>query len=188
MIVEQFINNYGYLAIFLGTFLEGETVLIIGGFLASRHFLSLSLVILVTFIATMLWDQLFFYLGRKYGHKIFVFKPNWESRIRKILRSIHKNSKKFMISSRFIYGTRTLGPLAIGMSKIPAWEYFSFNFVATLIWSICFGVLGYFFGYSLQIFVGRIRHYEFIIVLLLIIGFAITWPIYRYYMKKSGEI
>ena len=39
--MEQFVATYGYAAIALGTFFEGETILVIGGFLAHRGYLGL---------------------------------------------------------------------------------------------------------------------------------------------------
>lgn len=54
------IEHFGYLAILVGTLLEGETFLILGGFAAHRGYLDLSLVILSAFLGTVLGDQLFY--------------------------------------------------------------------------------------------------------------------------------
>jgi membrane protein DedA with SNARE-associated domain len=63
MTFELLIARYGLPAIFLGTMLEGETVVIIGGFLAHRGYLSLFGVIIAATIGTLLADQFFFFLG-----------------------------------------------------------------------------------------------------------------------------
>jgi membrane protein DedA with SNARE-associated domain len=57
---ETIIAQYGYFAIIIGTFLEGETILVIGGFLAHIGLLSLPLVILSAFIGSFSGDQLYF--------------------------------------------------------------------------------------------------------------------------------
>jgi len=176
------------LVIFFGTFFEGETVLVVGGFLAHGRYLSLFFVIFFAFIATMLWDQLFFHLGRRYGNKILNLKPKWDIQVRKLLVKIKRNTKKVMFSYRFVYGTRTVMPFAIGISGVSPKRYFFFNFIYTLIWSVGFGVLGYFFGYSLELFLGRIRSHELKIALFIIIVFAVVWPIYRYFMNRLGKI
>ncbi|HYB20914.1 MAG TPA: hypothetical protein VEH09_08285 [Thermodesulfobacteriota bacterium] len=41
MIPERLFDTYGYWAILVGTFFEGETVLILGGFVASQGYLNL---------------------------------------------------------------------------------------------------------------------------------------------------
>ena len=43
MSLQELVSNYGYLAISIGTFLEGETILILGGLAAHRGFLQLPL-------------------------------------------------------------------------------------------------------------------------------------------------
>ena len=52
MSLEQFIENYGYLAVLIGTFLEGETIVILGGIAAKLGHLSVEGVALAAFIGT----------------------------------------------------------------------------------------------------------------------------------------
>lgn len=49
--MESLIENYGYLAILIGTFLESETILVLGGFIAHQGYLALPWVILAAFAA-----------------------------------------------------------------------------------------------------------------------------------------
>ncbi|OGW54076.1 MAG: hypothetical protein A2Y81_02175 [Nitrospirae bacterium RBG_13_43_8] len=51
-LLENLIKTYGYWAMLIGTFLEGETILIIGGFVAYLGYLKLSLVMLIAFIGS----------------------------------------------------------------------------------------------------------------------------------------
>ena len=45
MTPELLLQKFGYLAVFLGTFLEGETILVMAGFFAERGYLRLPLVV-----------------------------------------------------------------------------------------------------------------------------------------------
>ena len=47
--LEILVSAYGYPALFIGTFLEGETILVIAGFLAHRGYLELPWVIVIAF-------------------------------------------------------------------------------------------------------------------------------------------
>ena len=58
MSLQQLITDYGYLAILMGTFLEGETILILGGFASHRGYLELPWVVVSAFIGTLAGDQL----------------------------------------------------------------------------------------------------------------------------------
>jgi membrane protein DedA with SNARE-associated domain len=60
MAVESLIEEYGYIAVFVGAFLEGETVLVLAGFAAHRGHLDLPRVITMAMFAGWLGDQLYF--------------------------------------------------------------------------------------------------------------------------------
>ena len=61
--LESIIDTYGYVAVTIGTFFEGETILVIAGFAAHQGYMKLPGVIIAAFIGTVFGDQLFFYLG-----------------------------------------------------------------------------------------------------------------------------
>src|SRR5690242_4763030 len=46
---EPLLHHFGYLAVFIGTFLEGETILVFAGFFAERGYLKWLLVVLCAF-------------------------------------------------------------------------------------------------------------------------------------------
>ena len=48
--IQQFLQEFGYFALFLGTFFEGETILVLAGFLAFRGYMDLKLVMIVAFL------------------------------------------------------------------------------------------------------------------------------------------
>ena len=52
------VHTYGYAAVFIGSFLEGETTLALGGFAAQRGHLALPWVIAVAEAGGFLGDQL----------------------------------------------------------------------------------------------------------------------------------
>ena len=78
MSLEELVANYGYAAIAIGTFLEGETILVLGGFSAHRGFLDLKWVIFCAFLGSFLGDQAAFYIGRFRGEKFLDKRPRWK--------------------------------------------------------------------------------------------------------------
>ncbi len=69
--LECLVREYGYFALLIGTFLEGETILIIGGLLAKLGLLKLPTVMLVVFIGSFSGDQLYFYIGYFKGQELY---------------------------------------------------------------------------------------------------------------------
>jgi len=63
-LLREYLELHGYWVLFIGTFLEGEAILIMAGFLAFQGYLNVGGVILTAFAGSFLGDQFYFYLGR----------------------------------------------------------------------------------------------------------------------------
>jgi membrane protein DedA with SNARE-associated domain len=158
--LESLINTYGYLTIFIGTFLEGETVLVLGGFAAFRGYLSLPCVILTAFLGSLLGDQLFFYLGRKHSQGLLEKRPHWKPRVERAQRIIRRFQTPIILGFRFLYGLRTIAPFAIGMSRVTYGKFIVMNTAGAFIWAVAVGGGGYLFGQAMHALLGHIKKYE----------------------------
>jgi membrane protein DedA with SNARE-associated domain len=158
--METLIQNYGYLAILVGTFFEGETILILGGFAAQRGYLDLPWVMAAAFIGTLCGDQLFFILGRWHSRAFLSRRPKWNERIVKAEQLLKRFKILPMIVFRFFYGFRSVTPFVIGMSAFPAPRFVLLNAIGAGIWAVVIGTAGYFFGNALDAFLGNIKHRE----------------------------
>jgi len=65
--LPQLLSQYGYLAVFVGALLEGESILLLAGYAANGGYLSFWIVVAIAFFGATLGDQMFFFLGRRYG-------------------------------------------------------------------------------------------------------------------------
>jgi membrane protein DedA with SNARE-associated domain len=61
--MEDLLVQFGYIAVFVGTFLEGETILALAGFAASNGYLLLPKVMAVAVVGAFLGDQACFFVG-----------------------------------------------------------------------------------------------------------------------------
>jgi membrane protein DedA with SNARE-associated domain len=184
--METIIQNYGYLAILVGTFLEGETVLILGGFAAQRGYLELPWVIAVAFIGTLCGDQLFFILGRWHSRAFLSRWPKWDKQIVKAERLLKRFKILLMLMFRFFYGLRSVTPFVIGMSAFPAPQFVLLNALAAGVWAVVIGTGGYFFGNALDAFLGNIKHRELqAFVAIAFIGILI-W-LARFYRQRKRK-
>jgi membrane protein DedA with SNARE-associated domain len=175
MSLEDLISNYGYLAILVGTFLEGETVLVLGGFAAHRGYLELPWVIASAFLGTLLGDQFFFYLGRLKGQGFLLKRPTWQARSERLFALLGRHEVWVIIGFRFLYGLRSVTPFAIGACRYSPFRFLILNILGAAIWAITVGVLGYLFGYAIEEMIGNIKHYE----LWFFLSVAVLWLIIR---------
>ena len=147
--LEHLIAQYGYLAILIGTFLEGEMILVLGGFAAHEGLLNLWLVIALAFLGTLAGDQLYFFLGRMKGHALIKRFKFLRENIHHVHNLLEKYDTLYIIGFRFLYGLRTISPVIIGTTKIKTSKFVILNIIGAAIWAIAFGFLGYVFGLAL---------------------------------------
>ena len=184
MTLEHVIDSYGYLALVVGTFLEGETILVLGGIAAKLGYLRLPWVIVSAFVGTLMSDQLFFFLGRWQGQAFLLKHPHWQSRAEKVRRMLERHRIPIIIGFRFVYGFRTVTPFVLGMSRVPVIEFVVFNIVGAAAWASTIAGLGYAFGKAMELLLGDLRHYEKWILLSVIAVGALIWLLHLASDKK----
>jgi membrane protein DedA with SNARE-associated domain len=158
--MEELIARYGYAAVLVGTFLEGETILVLGGLAAKLGLLELRYVMLAGFVGSAFGDQLFYFMGRHWGGRILGRFPAMKARIGPALRLLHRHQIPFILTFRFIYGVRSVSSFAIGLSGIRPRVFVWLNLIAAAIWAVAVGGAGYLFGHALEAFLGRVDKYQ----------------------------
>lgn len=188
MTFESVLQAYGYWALLVGTFLEGETILIIGGFAAHRGYLNLSLVILAAFTGTLAGDQLYFFIGRNKGKPFLDKRPSWLRQIEKVHGLLERHHTLLILGFRFLYGLRTVTPFVIGMSRVKAGKFIILNIVGALVWALIFGTGGYLFGAALEIILEDIKRYEMLTFICIALAGLTVWTIHFYKNNRRKEV
>ena len=182
MTLEAIISTYGYVAIAIGTFLEGETILILGGLAAHRGYLELHWVIGCAFLGTLFGDQLYFFIGRLKGKALLDKRPGWKSKSEKVFTLLDRHQVLLILGFRFLYGFRTVTPFLVGISGISPYKFLILNIIGAGVWAIAIGVLGYLFGHSLEILLGDLKRYELLIFTVLAVMGLVVWG---YHWRKN---
>ena len=171
---EHLIRTYGYWALLVGTFLEGETILIIAGALAGQGYLELPFVILSALAGSVAGDQLHFFIGRFKGQWILSKFANQRQRLEKVLRLVERHRILLVLIFRFMYGLRTITSFTLGMTRMPIWLYAPLNLVGAITWAVTFASAGYLFGYAVLPVLTKAKHYQLrLLGVLCIVGMAI---------------
>jgi membrane protein DedA with SNARE-associated domain len=183
--IHSFIDTYGYIAILVGSFLEGETILVLGGLAAHSGYLDLPFVILMAFIGSLCGDQLFFFLGRWHSDAFLKKRPSWCARVAKARKLLDRFRIPIILGFRFFYGLRTVTPFVIGMSAVPTVRFVFLNAVGALIWAIAVGTGGYLFGNALEILIGNIKHHEIRVFGVIAALGALIWIVHLVRRKRN---
>lgn len=184
----ELIQNYGYLVVFIGTLLEGETIVMLAGFAAFQGHLSLQYVVPIAILGSSLGDHLFFYLGRMKGRSVLAKRPHWHARVGKIHHLLLRHQNLLIFGSRFMYGFRMAIPVVLGTSKVSAFRFSLLNIAGAIVWSIFFAFGGYMFGEAIEKFLGNIKKIEGYILLGIIIVVALVQMVNWWIGRKEEEI
>jgi membrane protein DedA with SNARE-associated domain len=158
--LQSLIEHYGYFAIFVGCFLEGETVLVLGGFAAHMGYLSLPAVIATAAVAGFIGDQVLFWIGRRWGEKLFASHPALAALRPRATQLLDKYGGWAAFGLRFMVGMRLAGAIAIGAAGFPERRFLPANAAGASVWAVVIGGAGYAFGQAFTLFLERARHLE----------------------------
>ena len=174
MDVGVMLEQHGYVLTFLGSLLEGEVVLVLAGLGAHRGYLRLPGVILLGALGGFLAGEGLFWLGRRYGDRIFARFPRFARARGRVDTLLLRQSRLAVGAVRVMYGLRILGPLAIGMSAMSARTFALSNAVASLLWSAAWTIAGYTVGEALTRIIDNFKRAERPLFIAVAIGAALV--------------
>lgn len=179
------LQTYGYIALLVGTFLEGETIVLLAGLFAQQGHLLPVPAILCAFTGSLVSDQLMFCLGRWKGNAILRRFPRLEKRAPKVRAWLGRYETALILGFRFIYGVRNVTPLLLGMSTVNRWKFFFLNIVSAAVWATSFVATGYFFGQALTRVLAAHPHAQKLALVAVIVLAAGAW-LWRRVRKVSS--
>ena len=180
MNIAEWVQSYGYAAVAAGTFLEGESVLLVAGAAAARGHLALPVVIAIAAFASFLGDQMYFWVGRRYGTALLTRYPSLQPRAARVNGLLERHHLLVILSIRFLYGLRVAGPIAIGMSRVSWSRFVLLNGLAAILWALLIAGMGYGAGHALVYLLKCIDADELWgFSLLLVLGLGLVWWLLR---------
>ncbi len=195
-IIEQIAQKYGYWAVFFGIFLEnlglpipGETVTIVGGFLAGSHQLEVKWVLLDAACGAAAGGTVGYAIGAKGGWalltnlgKLLRFQ---ESQLEDLRRKFSENAGKAVFFGRFIALFRVFASPLAGISGMPFWTFMGYNVAGALTWASVMVGLSYFAGQVVPLEKLIDFATQFAFVALLLVAVAIGLPLWLESRKKE---
>src|SRR5437763_3022021 len=150
----QTLVEHGYITLFLASLIERlgvpvfTTPIVVGaGLLAAGGKLSLALVIMITVVATLLGDWVWFELGRRRGQKVVGLLCRIslarETCIERTKEFSKKHSDYSLLYTKFVPGVSHISPPLAGMSGMSLGRFMAFNFAGTFLWATALALSGW---------------------------------------------
>jgi membrane protein DedA with SNARE-associated domain len=178
--VEDFLDHYGYIALTIGTFLEGETAILVASSLIHKGFFEGPYTVFFGFAGSFISDWLYYMIGRLNGKYFVEKRPKLKVKVAPVQRFFQHHKLQILISYRFLYGFRVIIPLIVGMSSIKPIQYLIYSIISGLIWATTISTVGYAVGRFLNV---KTSVFEKNIVFI-VIGFAIFGMLMGYIVKR----
>ena len=102
-------------------------------------------------------------------------KPRWQLLGDRALEHIRRHPDIWVLSFRFVYGLRTVMPVAIGLSGYPPRRYLLLNGIGAAVWATALGLAAYHFGSFLEHMLGNVKKYELWVLGALVLIGALLW-------------
>ncbi len=196
--IQELAHEYGYWTVFGGILLEntglpipGETITVVGGFLAGSGELSYWGVLASATAGAIVGDSLGYWIGFFGGWNILtrvgrLFRLQ-ESQLVKVRDEFSKNAAKAVFLGRFIALLRIFaGPLA-GLSRMPYPQFLLYNAAGALTWASVTITIAYFVGQFVPLpqLLSLLTQFGLVAAAVLVV--AIALPMWLEHRGKSAQ-
>jgi membrane protein DedA with SNARE-associated domain len=161
----ELIDTYGYPLILLGAIVEGETVLIVAGYLAHRGNMDVTLVATCAAVGGAIGDLSCFLLGRFFGGRSLLMLPAWiRAGADRARNAVESNPVRVLLMMRFLYGMRIALPVLCGASTMKASRFVRYDVATAIVWSAVFTGIGYGFGAVAMAAIHTVARYQWFVL------------------------
>jgi len=177
--------TYGYIGLFLYSLGGGFIALIAAGVLSFMGKMDITAVILIAFIANALGDVMLFYMAR---YQKSMMMEGLRSHRRKLALAhimMKKNGSWIILIQKFVYGIKTLIPVAIGLTKYDFKKFAILNVASSAVWALAFGLGSYYSGEALTQFAELITGKPWIAPIILVSFGGALWLYMTQATKKK---
>ncbi len=147
--MQEILNNlttYGYIILFLYSLGGGFFALAAAGVLSSMGRMDLALSVAVALAGNFLGDEMLLLFARYNKEAV----KEYLKKHRRKLAYAHLLMKKYgtwvIFIQKYIYGVKTLVPIAIGLTRYDAVKFAWLNLLAAAVWAVTIGVASYLGG------------------------------------------
>lgn len=155
--IQEIARQYGYWAVFLGIALEsigiplpGETITIVGGFLAGSGELNYWLVLASAIAGTVLGGTCGYAIGKLGGWALLLRVGSFfrvsEEQLTEVKQQFSENAGRAVFFGRFVAFLRIFASPMAGIAEMPFPQFMLYNFAGGTVWASVMVTLSFFFG------------------------------------------
>lgn len=163
------LQTYGYIILFIYSMGGGFVGLVASSVLSALGKLDLTLSIIIACLGNIAGSMLLAYLARYQKQDFQKYLNKHKRKIALVYLYLRRYGILLIFINKFIYGFKTILPLAIGLSRYSFQKFFLFNALACLLWAISIGICSFYASDMAVAVFERIQSYPYIMPLFLFV-------------------
>jgi membrane protein DedA with SNARE-associated domain len=169
MALTELIIRYGLAAVFLGSGLEGDLSMVLGGVVAHQGYFRPQVAVAAAALGAFCADCVWYAVGRLHAQRLqdAAFYRKVGPRIAAVTRKIGVWQ---IIAARFVYGTKNATMLFWGLHNLPVVRFVLVDAIGCVLGAIFFVGLGYLVGDGAEALLGKVKRFEFLLLGALVVG------------------
>jgi membrane protein DedA with SNARE-associated domain len=170
------VREFGYLFVFIGSFIEGDDTLVMAGVVVREGSLTFAGVVAIAVVSSFLSHYSFYLLGHLGGRSFLARLRNLESRVLRVYSLVRRYETAGVFIFQYVLGFPLAGSVAFGLAGMSPLKYGLLQLISCLVWSSLLSLLGYIFGYSAELYfkdVGKV------LLVVMFLGLVLAWGVKR---------
>ncbi len=197
--IQEIAQQYGYLAVFFGIALEslgipipGETITLVGGFLAGSGELDYWLVLATASSGAVVGSSIGYWIGRLGGWPLLLRTGSFfrisEKQLTEVKTQFSENAGRAVFFGRFVAFLRVLASPMAGIVEMPFPQFMLFNLAGGTVWAAVMVTLSFFLGrlVPLEQLISWVAKFAIIALFLVVAWFVVPGWLESRKLKQSS--
>lgn len=198
--IQEIARQYGYLAVFLGIAFEslgipipGETITLVGGFLAGSGELDYWLVLGTASTGAVVGSSIGYWIGKLGGWALLLkagrlFRIS-EDQLTDVKTQFGENAGRAVFFGRFVAFLRILASPMAGIVEMPFLQFMVFNIAGATVWASVMVTLSFFLGrlIPLEQLISWVARFAIVALILVVAWFTVPGWLESRKLKQSGD-
>jgi len=178
------LSTYGYIILFLYSFGGGFLALSAASVLSFTGDMNFQITLLVAFVSNAIGDAFLFMLARKSKKDVMAYMKKHRRKLALSHLLIKRHGSYVIVFQKFIYGVKTLVPLAIGLTNYDTRSFMIINIFAAALWALVVGFISF---YSAASIISVFENFEENKLLFFAVIFSILGSIYYLFERATKK-
>lgn len=176
-------------AIFVGFVLPGETAAVLGGVIASRGHVHLSIVLAVVVLAAIVGDTVGYEVGKHVGPRLLQIGPlrGHAHRLDDAQRFLARRGGSAVFLGRFVAFFRAVMPALAGIARMHYPKFLAYNAAGGLVWGVGFVMIGFLAGNSYAKVEKTVGRGAAVAVAVVVVLALVAWRVRKARAERRSE-